>query len=201
MSRKTTTVIKLFREGRTLQEINVQLPKTNGIKSILASLDKGVLRGDIKSSDILFTVDKSTRAVVTEIMNNDESIDWDDATVEILQESCQKAGHDIDKHDLDVILRYHPKHFQYGDLYEDMRTIETTLHRYVEQTLKDKFGEEWLECIPKKQKEDMEQWHSDDPNSRCVFEKATLRNLFEIIKCKACDFKDEFGNYLKNHFG
>ena len=52
--------------------------------------------------------------------------------------------------DIEVVLIYKDERFAYGDMYEDIRSIETNLHRLVREALEEEHGRDnwWRRGVP-----------------------------------------------------
>jgi hypothetical protein len=200
MRSERTHVIKLFKEGKSPQEIIEQTGKH--LRAVLNSLDRGVFKGEFKSTDILFAVDESTRAVVTDVMENNDTGEWTDDDVRMLSKLCREAGHNINEDDLEIILRYHSKYFRFGDLYEDIRTIETTLYRHIERTLKETWGtDKWFNQIPSGPRDEMcKTFQKADTCFEHPFQAAHLPFLFKIIEGRKSVLRKPFDELLQGYF-
>lgn len=135
--------LDMLRNGLSPKEITQK--RGVNINTTLGYLDQLVGRGDLRRSDILFSVQKDIRqAVIT--LAGPRKDPW------VVISSLQQLGIKIDPEDVHTVLKYGDARHALGDMYEDIRTIETHLHQLIQETLEEEYGEEligwWRQGIP-----------------------------------------------------
>lgn len=137
--------LKMLREGLSPKEVS--RARGVNINTTLQYLDQLVGQGQLRRSDILFTVPKEIRQVVTEFSLYIKSKD-----PQAVARSIQLDGLNIKIEDVRTVLKYGDASHALGDMYEDVRAIETYLHAVIRQTLLDEYGIEergwWRQGIP-----------------------------------------------------
>jgi hypothetical protein len=141
MSKKDEAV-RLLRFGMSPGAISGKQQVT--LSTILKYLNQAVGDGTIRRSDILFSVPKQIRDEVFRLSTEGDK--WGTNSryrrgkiVERLQAQNINATED----DIEVILQYRDKRFAFGDMYEDLRSIEIHLHSLLREALEQKYGEDW----------------------------------------------------------
>ena len=135
--------LDMLRSGLSPKEITQK--RGVSINTTLTYLDQLVGQGDLRRSDILFSVHKDIRQAVIAIAGPRKD-------PQVVIASLQRTGIDIDLEDVQTVLKYSDARYALGDMYEDIRTIETHLHQLIQETLEEKYGEEligwWRQGIP-----------------------------------------------------
>jgi len=135
--------LSMLREGLSPKEIT--RARGVNINTTLQYLDQLVGQGQLRRSDILFTVPKKIRQVVTAFTFLRED-------PQAVTKSIQQGGFNIDTEDVHTVLKYGDASHALGDMYEDIRAIETYLHGVIGQALLDEYeGSEmgwWRQGIP-----------------------------------------------------
>jgi len=137
--------LKMLREGLSPKEIT--RARGVNIDTTLGYLDQLVGRGDLRRSDIFFSVPKDIRNAipVSLFMRRTTTIQGVSSLSRILAIST-------DPEDIIVVIKYGDSRHALGDMYEDIRTIETYLHQTIQETLEEEYGEEfmgwWRQGIP-----------------------------------------------------
>lgn len=112
--------LALMKQGKDPVEIAREMGIT--VTSVLDYLDRKTGAGQLRRSDIYFSVSRDRR----------------DAPPNRLY--------------AEVVNRYADEASAYGDMYEDLRSIETTLHKLVRERLKEALGDEekgwWRQGVP-----------------------------------------------------
>jgi hypothetical protein len=159
---KREEAVTLLRSGlspgaiRRIQGVSLQ--------TIFGYLDELVGRGVIRRSDILFSVPAQIRHEVLRLISEDEKVGKD---IRLLATELSAHGIEADDDDILVTWCYRDERFAFGDMYEDIRTIETTLHRSVREALEEEHGggeEGWWrkgvplpirqECVTRREEDD-----------------------------------------------
>jgi len=119
------------------------------IDTTLGYLDQLVGRGDLRRSDIFFTLPKDIREAVGVVAN---PIRWGLTTIETARKFLKHVGSNADEEDIIVAIKYGDARHALGDMYEDIRTIETFLHNLIHEKLMEIYGEGefewWRKGIP-----------------------------------------------------
>jgi hypothetical protein len=164
--------------------------------TILGYLEQGVGRGAIRRSDILFSVPAHTREAVIRLISDDKKANKDSRQ---LAKELKARGMELDADDVEVVLGYRADRFAFGDMYEDIRAIETTLHRTVRQALEKEYvtGDDawWREGVPLtiRQKCVTRREEDDDP----VNDPYAYTDLLDLCKIAEREWKVVSANLPK----
>jgi len=110
--------LELLHQGLSPKEIAIA--KGVNIKTTLAYLDELVGRGRLRRSDIFFSISKDIR--------------------DAYRRDQYKKELNVDHEDIMVINKYGTAHTALGDMYEDIRFIETQLHKIIRLALEEEYG-------------------------------------------------------------
>lgn len=117
------------------------------INTTLGYLDQLVGRGDLRRSDIFFSIPKEIRTAVPTSLINSELY-----TILEVSNLLKQNGIDAAPEDIMVLLKYGDSRHALGDMYEDVRAIETHLHQIIYDILIETYGEGetgwWRKGIP-----------------------------------------------------
>jgi hypothetical protein len=137
--------LQLLWQGLSPKEI--AHAKGVSIDTTLGYLDQLVGRGDLRRSDIFFSVPKSIRNSIPASLISSGSF-----TIQAISNLLKQTNIDVDTEDILVMIKYGDSRHALGDMYEDVRTIETHLHQIIRDTLIEKYGEGemewWRQGIP-----------------------------------------------------
>jgi len=135
--------LRMLRDGLSPKEIT----RSRGVNiyTTLGYLDQLVGRGDLRRSDIFFSVPKEIRNAIPISLCIGRTIE---GCVNLLK----KLNISADLEDIIVVIKYGDSRHALGDMYEDIRAIETYLHGVIGQALLDEYeGSEmgwWRQGIP-----------------------------------------------------
>ena len=102
-------------------------------------LDQLVGRGDLRRSDIFFSVPKHMRAAITKSLSEEQMpVPW------YISKVLKERGVEVEAEDVRVVLKYGDARHALGDMYEDIRAIETHLHARIRSALEEEYGKEEL---------------------------------------------------------
>jgi len=137
--------LKMLREGLSPKEIT--RARGVNINTTLGYLDQLVGRGDLRRSDIFFSVPKDIRNAIPASLIKGHIM-----TIQEVSSNLKKRHINADPEDIVVVIKYGDSRHALGDMYEDIRAIETHLHQTIQETLEEKYGEEfmgwWRKGIP-----------------------------------------------------
>jgi hypothetical protein len=127
------------------------------LATVLGYLDRKIGDGDLRRSDIYFSLDPETR-------RNPPNSDY-----------------------VKILDRYRNGASAYGDMYEDLRSIEVSLHRGLRDRLASTFGEHegewWRKGVPTKVRVKCASRREEDDAGYCeAYGYTDLLDLAEIIK-------------------
>jgi len=129
--------LDMLRAGLSPKEISRK--RGVNINTTLGYLDQLVGRGDLRRSDILFSVPREIRQAFIVLPGEDPRV-------------VTRPGINIDPEDVQTVLKYGDARHALGDMYEDIRTIETYLHGVIRQTLLDEYEANelgwWRQGVP-----------------------------------------------------
>ena len=130
--------LKMLREGLSPKEIT----KARGvnINTTLGYLDQLVGRGDLRRSDIFFSVPKDIRNAIPASLIKGRIL-----TIQEVSIHLKKQQINADLEDIIVVIKYGDSRHALGDMYEDIRAIETHLHNIICEALIEEYGEGELE--------------------------------------------------------
>lgn len=142
---KREDALKLLREGKSPGAIRQIQGVT--LTTILGYLHELVGRGEVRRSDILFSVPLPTRRAVFQLIAEEKSTKKDPREI---ARQLKSRGIEADADDVEVALQYQDDRFAFGDMYDDIRTIELGLHRLIRESLESAYGsnEWWRQGVP-----------------------------------------------------
>jgi len=139
---------ELLRRGLPPSRIAREMKIPVGV--VMAYLYRQVGEGELRRSDILFTLDNRAREQVEKLVEERGStVPWR------LRRWLKAAGVEVDPDDLEIYLKLRDARVDLGDMYELIRDLELTLHRFIRERLERQYGESWWrEGIPLHVRED-----------------------------------------------
>src|SRR5207237_7053199 len=95
--------------------------------------------------DIAFSLPREVRAAVEEAIANTGSM-----SSFVIAREVQNRGLAVNRNDIAVYLQYRRARVVLGDMYEAVRTIEVTLHRFIKDAFIAEFGPDdwWRSGVP-----------------------------------------------------
>jgi hypothetical protein len=117
----------------------------------MAYLYRQIGEGELRRSDILFTVDPLARERIEKLVQERGStVPWK------LRRWLKSSGFEVDPDDLDIYLKLRDARVALGDMYELIRDLELSLHSFVREALIREHGEAqwWREGVPLSVRED-----------------------------------------------
>lgn len=142
---KREDAVRLLRSGMSPRAIR-QIQEVT-LATILGYLDELVGRGVVRRSDILFSVPVQTRRGVFHLISENERLTKDARRI---AKELEARGIEAALDDIEVVLKYRDDRFAFGDMYDDIRTIEVGLHKLVREALESEYGADkwWREGVP-----------------------------------------------------
>ncbi len=139
---------ELLRRGLPPSQIAREMKIPVGV--VMAYLYRQVGEGELRRSDILFTLDIRAREQVEKLVEERGStVAWR------LRRWLKAAGVEVDPDDLEIYLKLRDARVDLGDMYELIRDLELTLHRFIRERLERQYGENWWrEGVPLHVRED-----------------------------------------------
>lgn len=156
------------------------------LDTILGYLDELVGRGDLRRSDILFSVPKDTRQAVLHVAGDKRaSASWENMMR--VREKLKNQGFYVNRDDVQVVLKYGDARHALGDMYEDIRTIETYLHQLTRKGLEKAYGKTelgwWRRGIPEATRKNCQIRREEDTEPvdepYCYTELLDLANIID----------------------
>lgn len=132
-------------------------------------------QGEIRRSDILFSIPAETRRAIEEAIQRTGK----DSTSAIWR-ALGNNGTNLNRGDLGVYLKLRDSRVDLGDMYEFLRDIELRLHEYVRASLVAAYGEEnwWRQGVPLPVREDCAVTSERDPEpAQELYCYTTIMNL------------------------
>lgn len=137
--------VRLVRAGESpgkIAEIMQVNPKTT-----LGYLDEMVGRGWIRRFDIFFTIPKTVRKAVIRVLEKAPT-----SHPEYIADRLKSDGLAVKLGDVYAVVKYRDTQNALGDMYEDIRDIETNLHLQIREVLEKELGKGeyglWRKGIP-----------------------------------------------------
>jgi hypothetical protein len=182
-------VVRLCRSGISPGEIAEKLG-THPQKT-LAYLEEMVGRGKVHRSDIFFTVPKDVREAVLNVLGTNPIY-----APEYIKDLLKDSGLAVKLGDVLAVVRYRDTQEPLGDMYEDIREIETNLHTRIRRVLERNFGQDesgwWRKGIPediRKECQSRREEDKDGPSDPYCY--TNLIDLWKIIKTQWAIFQTE----------
>lgn len=117
------------------------------VKTVFGYLDEMIGRGDLRRSDVAFTVPARIRTAIAALTAAGHS-----QTAPRIQHTLKAQDPNVDITDIDTVLRYGATSGVLGEMYEDLRAIEVGLHRAVRTALELEYGRGemgwWRRAVP-----------------------------------------------------
>lgn len=130
--------LEMLRQGLSPKEIS--RARGVNINTTLGYLDQLVGRGDLRRSDIFFSVPKDIRGAIPYSL-----IKSSRPTVQEVSRLLKKIPINADPEDIITVIKYGDSRHALGDMYEDVRALETHLHDLIRESLVEEYGEGELE--------------------------------------------------------
>lgn len=136
--------VEWLRKGYSPSEIAHKMNVT--VSTVMNYLYNQVGEGNIRRSDIVFSVDEEKRDAVETII-----LKYRTTYYYKIYRRIERIGMSIDKDDLIIYLKLRDARVAFGDMYEFIRDIEVNLHDLVKSTLISEYGEDqwWRKGVPK----------------------------------------------------
>jgi len=139
-------VLQMLRNGMNPREIASERGVT--LATILGYLDQLVGRGQLRRSDILFSVPAEVRQPILDKVSDGRS-----QSISAVMGRLERSGLVVDEDDILIVQKYSDAAHALGEIYEDIRTIEVGLHNLIRIALEEDFGSEeagwWRQGIPR----------------------------------------------------
>ncbi len=187
MARKHEAV-EWLRKGYSPSRIADQMEIS--VASVKGYLFNQVGEGNIRRSDILFSIDRDVRELIESaiadlgnIPSKSEAGTSKD-TRRVVQ-WLQRRGHDADEEEVDIYLMLHDARVSLGDMFEFIRDIELILHRHIREVLCSGYGstEWWRKGIPENVRVQCAESREKDPDPAsdpfCYTTFIHLKDIFD----------------------
>ncbi len=170
-------VAELLRRGHSPSQIAREMNIPLG--SVMNYLYRLVGEGALRRSDILFTLDRRARQEIERIVQERGT-----TSPGKIRRWLQAAGIDVDRQDLVIYLKLRDARVDMGDMYELVRDLELSLHKFIREALTREYGEQnwWREGVPLNVREDCAVLNERDPEpAGDLFCYTTVMNLLLIF--------------------
>lgn len=174
---KSEEAVRLLREGLPPSEIAARL--NTSAADVMRHLCLKVGEGDLRRSDIVFSIDSRLRHAIEDIIRDKEK-----ASMRVIVNELHQRGIEANRLDVRIYVRYRRARVVLGDLYELVRNIEVRLHRFIKESFIQEFGEEgwWRGGIPDRIRADCAAVRERDQEpAEDAYCYTTLINLREIL--------------------
>jgi predicted transcriptional regulator len=170
---------QLLREGYPPSEIARQMGTST--PAVMQYLCLKIGEGELRRSDIAFSLPQETRTAVEEIIAESGS----NNNVSAISRALQKRSIEANRHDIAVYMRYRRARVVLGDMYELLRAVEVRLHTFVKQAFVLEYGEEqwWRSGVPDTIRAECAALHEKDPepaeDAYCYTHLISLREILD----------------------
>lgn len=143
MRRRRDKTVQLLREGFTPSKIAKEMKMTHG--AVISDLCMKIGEGDLRRSDIVFSIPRDLRVAIEKVVHETGKL-----SPNFIARKLQEQGIEVDRVDVSIYLNYRKARVVLGDMYELVRGIELTLHRFLKDALIAEFGEAdwWRSGVP-----------------------------------------------------
>lgn len=140
---KSEEAVRLLREGLPPSEIAARL--NTSAADVMRHLCLKVGEGELRRSDIVFSIDSRLRHAIEETIARNGS-----ASMRVIASELRRRNIHANRLDMRIYLRYRRARVVLGDLYELVRNIEVRLHRFIKEAFIREHGEDnwWRGGIP-----------------------------------------------------
>ncbi len=183
-----------------------QIAQRRGVSlgTVLGYLEQMVGRGWLRRSELRFSVPHEVHTALRDVLVAGRS-----TSLDAVCSRLAKRGHRFKRDDVEVALRYRDAKFAMGDMYEEIRLIESGLHRAVRQVLTYRFGPAeagwWRRGVPEAIRVRCQARRESevDTDPAEPFAYSTMLELAEIIDKNWRDFGEHMvglSNWTKKDF-
>lgn len=117
---------------------------------VMSYLYRLVGEGKLRRSDILFAIPRDVRQQIENIVQEHKV-----TQLSRIRRWLHSAGKDVDAADLQIYLKLRDARVALGDMYELIRDLELSMHKFVRDSLVREFKENWWrEGVPLRVRED-----------------------------------------------
>lgn len=168
----------LLHQGHSPSEIAAILKAR--VADVMNYLCTKVGQGDLRRSDIAFSLKRELRKAIEEIAAESGSLNATQISREL-----QKRGMACNRYDVRVYLEYRRARVVLGDMYEIVRNIEVRLHSFIKYQLIAEHGEEnwWRAGVPEKIRAECAALREKDPepaaDAYCYTHLIALREVLD----------------------
>lgn len=156
-------VLELFRQGLDPMQISEQRGTT--VQTTIGYLHQLVGRGDLRPSDVLFSIPRDRREAVARQL--DDRRRPAEQRLTPIKEALESQGMAVTWDELRVVIAFHHPDAPWGDMYEDIRSIECELHRLLRRLLEEHHGVDeagwWRQGVPADIRVECQRRREEDP--------------------------------------
>lgn len=174
---------ELLRNGLSPSQIAREMHLPLG--AVMAYLYRMVGEGVLRRSDILFTLPAATRQQIEHIVQQHGI-----TNPAGIRRRLRAAGTEIDPADLLLYLKLRDARVDLGDMYELIRDLELSLHKFIRDALTQRHNENWWrEGVPLRVREDCALMNERDAEpADDLFCYTTVIQLLQIFDYNWADF-------------
>ena len=174
---------ELLRNGVSPSQIAREMHLPLG--AVMAYLYRMVGEGALRRSDILFTLNAATRQQIEKIIQ-----DHGVTNPSGIRRRLHAAGIELDPADLLLYLKLRDARVALGDMYELIRDLELSLHKFIRDALTQRHGDSWWrEGVPLRVREDCALMNERDAEPASdLFCYTTVIHLLHIFDHNWTDF-------------
>lgn len=156
-------VLELFREG--LDPLQISAERATSVKTTIGYLHELVGRGDLRRSDVLFSISRHRREAIA--CQLDDQRRPAEQRLTPIKNALDRQGMSVTWDELRVVIAFHNPDAPWGDMYEDIRSIECELHRLVRRVLEEHYGPDergwWRQGVPAAIRVECQRRREEDP--------------------------------------
>ena len=156
-------VLELFRQG--LDPVQISAQRGTTVQTTIGYLHQLVGRGDLRPSDVLFSMSRDRRDAIASLLDAERPPA--EQRLRPIKEALEQQGMAVTWDELRVVIAFHNPDAPWGDMYEDIRSIECELHRLVRRVLEDRYGSDesgwWRQGIPAEIRVECQRRREEDP--------------------------------------
>jgi hypothetical protein len=172
-------VLRMFRDGKSAGEISVV--RGTSMHITISNLLRLIGQGKLRRSDVFYSIPREWREPIITIIDVGATTD-----PERVKKELDLNGHPVPLGDVQVVCAFYDRDSPFGDMYEDLRSIECELHWLVRHILVERYGDGesgwWRQGVPRPIRTQLVTRREEDPEPRTeAYFYTDLIHLWEII--------------------
>lgn len=156
-------VLELFQQG--LDPMQISEYRGTTIQTTIGYLHQLVGRGDLRPSDVLFSIPRERREAIARQV--DDRRRPAEQRLTPIKEALERQGIPVTWDELRVVIAFYHPDAPWGDMYEDIRSIECELHELLRRALEAHHGPSetgwWRQGVPADIRVECQRRREEDP--------------------------------------